>query len=542
MSYGNLHYDITINFREEINFNTDKEVRKEANHLIRFLVKNTQLLTFLVIVPELNEKKKIHFRLFLAIRTFIGTNHYLRKNIEWILWRKYGLNVEVKKLNTRAKRKDSLKSFFKDLPYTIKYLTIRYIINSQFILADLIRYVNTVCRVGASIRILSEGFKKASKKKLNKDIALDAMDNTLKGIIVRKEDEEIKETTVIYLWIYFLILNKLFIYQGYLYIKEDSMLISFKKYKPLKFLYENFDEVYSFFLNRYPIHFGRFNVISLKREALLKSEEKLKKLEYLTISKLKPDFNLLEFKDGIYYMNTGKFVSKRSLKNDNLSGMVTIKYYNKVYKYIEEPVEWLNNLKLALNQNAAELDDLCCYIASIFHKNNDLITKKKVLYIVDESTTKRAASLITTPLLLFFEVKNIYFLSGRSVVDWRNLDDKMLILFDEFNYEEYSKDDLMELFDGNIELIFIKSQEDGVIELPPVIMISNKKIHESDETIKQIIDDKIRVFILTTMLGSINISENIDGKLKNDGINILLYCNEVFFKRISSSKIINKNI
>jgi len=85
MSYGNLHYDITINFREEINFNTDKEVRKEANHLIRFLVKNTQLLTFLVIVPELNEKKKIHFRLFLAIRTFIGTNHYLRKNIEWIL-------------------------------------------------------------------------------------------------------------------------------------------------------------------------------------------------------------------------------------------------------------------------------------------------------------------------------------------------------------------------------------------------------------------------------------------------------------------------
>jgi len=118
----------------------------------------------------------------------------------------------------------------------------------------------------------------------------------------------------------------------------------------------------------------------------------------------------------------------------------------------------------------------------------------------------------------------------------------MLILFDEFNYEEYSKDDLMELFNGNIELIFIKSQEDGVIELPPVIMISNKKIHESDEIIKQIIDDKIRVFILTTMLGSINISENIDGKLKNDGINILLYCNEVFFKRISSSKIINKNI
>jgi hypothetical protein len=53
------------------------------------------------------------------------------------------------------------------------------------------------------------------------------------------------------------------------------------------------------------------------------------------------DFNLIEFKDGIYNLQNNKFFKKNKIaiffKSINLDGIATIKYFNKYYKYLEIP-------------------------------------------------------------------------------------------------------------------------------------------------------------------------------------------------------------
>jgi ABC-type polar amino acid transport system ATPase subunit len=122
-------------------------------------------------------------------------------------------------------------------------------------------------------------------------------------------------------------------------------------------------------------------------------------------------------------------------------------------------------LNKALQNNKENFNKVCCYIANIFHKSQEIFNKKKVLYIYGESNSKKT-TLVIKPLINFFELQNIGFItmSSTSNFNFQNLKNKVIIIIDEFKYIKKDKDQLLKLFAGEPTIIDIKFKEPEIIE------------------------------------------------------------------------------
>jgi hypothetical protein len=60
-------------------------------------------------------------------------------------------------------------------------------------------------------------------------------------------------------------------------------------------------------------------------------------LTLITSNKFIPNYNLLEFKDGIYNIKNNKFLPKKNAKELINNKTATLKYYNVTYKHLKKP-------------------------------------------------------------------------------------------------------------------------------------------------------------------------------------------------------------
>jgi hypothetical protein len=165
-----------------------------------------------------------------------------------------------------------------------------------------------------------------------------------------------------------------------------------------------------------------------------------------------------------------------------------------------------------------------------------------VLYIKGESNTRKS-TLIAKPLIGFFGIENVGFINYSSNFKFQDLIGKKLGIFDEFKYEPKMIQEYLKLFSGEVTISDQKySHNHKTIEDLPIIIISNNTIDEKNQTLKKAIDNRIfeiefkKNLIENENLNKTNINEEIDKTLKKEEASIIVYCNEIFFKKKYKNK------
>lgn len=376
-----------------------------------------------------------------------------------------------------------------------------------------------------------------------------------------KEKEEFKnikgvnnsneENIIINLWSYYLILNKLFLNKNEIYKKIENSEISYYKITEISNLIDDFlEKIYPYFLNHFSCHFNNYPIQNVIYKSFFFKNIKIENLEKIITNKIQINYNLMEFKDGIYDIKTNKFLPKEKLNNiNNICKIGTVKFYNKTYKNLSEPKIWLNNLKDVV-ENEEEIKIICFYIANIFHRSNiifkNFFKKKKTLYIQGESNTKKT-TLIAKPLISFFGANNVGFINKENNFKWEDLLQKFVGIWDEFKYEKNMRDDLLKLLNNENLLIPMKYKKAKLLEnIPAIIIISNKYIDdiENDPIILQAFENRIQKIVFKksySNLNNTNINENLENILKKEEANIIIYCNKLLHKETLKRTRINYN-
>jgi hypothetical protein len=169
---------------------------------------------------------------------------------------------------------------------------------------------------------------------------LDDEFNNIKGCKIVKNT--IDKFLIIDLVLYFIKLNKMYLYKNNVYIKIKNSKISFEKKGLIKeILYDNFSEnVVSFFLSKFKIHFNNFDFYYLIKNFLHLTENNILKIMEVSSNKIDLNFSILEFLDGIYSIKHNRFIPNEHLNNinkiENIK-LATTKYYNKTFKHTKKP-------------------------------------------------------------------------------------------------------------------------------------------------------------------------------------------------------------
>jgi len=245
--------------------------------------------------------------------------------------------------------------------------------------------------------------------KIEKDNDFGGLD-LIKGIKLKYN--KIDQNTLINLLQYYLILNKYYIYNDSIYEKIETTLISYKSIGTIReVLYDRFQEnVVTYFYNVFEYYFEGFDFNYLLTTYFIKSRNIIENLKDISTNKIKLDFSLMEFNDGIYDIEYDRFIPKNS--NLDFSKIFTVKYYNKSYNWVRQskPQNWLKGLQNALNiKDIIDLEKneqfVCIMksIALVFQKEKQ---KRSTLFIHGQSNTGKT-TLITNPLENYFGLGNI---------------------------------------------------------------------------------------------------------------------------------------
>lgn len=472
-----------------------------------------------------------------CIKNLIDFNQNIKNNLNNFLRNNFELDCLIKNLDFFLDKKNWITSYmFKDF---LKKNNDSYFFYLEEDQEKYSKYLD-LCKYELDLNTDFISFK------------LDDEFNNIKGCKIVKNT--IDKFLIIDLVLYFIKLNKMYLYKNNVYIKIKNSKISFEKKGLIKeILYDNFSEnVVSFFLSKFKIHFNNFDFYYLIKNFLHLTENNILKIMEVSSNKIDLNFSILEFLDGIYSIKHNRFIPNEHLNNinkiENIK-LATTKYYNKTFKHTKKPKKWINDIKKALtiDQNFnEEMDDnfteLCCYIANIFHKSFIYFSKKRVLYIKGESNTRKS-TLIAKPLIGFFGIENVGFINYSSNFKFQDLIGKKLGIFDEFKYEPKMIQEYLKLFSGEVTISDQKySHNHKTIEDLPIIIISNNTIDEKNQTLKKAIDNRIfeiefkKNLIENENLNKTNINEEIDKTLKKEEASIIVYCNEIFFKKKYKNK------
>lgn len=449
----------------------------------------------------------------LALRSVIGYNDSIITFITEILKNFIQRDTVVKEL----KKESDIRNFFayllKDTKHTLEnnFLCCNQTYQDYF--SELIEYSNFY-------DLKLAGF---TKKKQDEEI-----------LGLKKTENKFSNNTIVYIWNFYLTINNFYYFNSDFYKKTPKTLISFEKVFDKHFLVSEFDKIAKYLIINIPTQFKYLNFYFLKNQFLTNIDNKLDKIEITAINKIKPNHDLIEFIDGIYFIKFNKFLKKEQIQDieDLDKKMNTIKYFNKTYHNLKEPVEWLKNIKKALNDNSENIDIICCYLANIFHKNKNIFQKKKVLYVYGESNTKKT-TLIAKPLINFFDIKNIGFITGNLNFSFQEVVDKKVAILDEFKYTKKNKEQLLKLFAGEPVLIDIKFKNPEIVEEIPIIIISNELIKEPNKDIQKAFDNRIQQITFYKPDEMETKEEyDINEEIKKEEVNIIIHCNKIFFKVI----------
>lgn len=486
---GVLPIFITIALPYKIEINDEENINELLEKIKAVTIRSEQLSIYLYISIEKTKKENVHFHCIWGIR-LIQKNNNLEVTIKNELNSVFE-DVWVNILNDRKNLNNKIYYIFKNKEIFDKKTTKINLINiythPKYQNLDNNNFFSKLMDIDESENwsILHENFEN-KKQEITNEIEL----VKTSSIYNNNQDEF---TSLILLYLEY---NNLYLSEYNIYAKEYDLEISFKKIGTLENIIKEIDFIISYFEN-ISIQLKNYNWYDFKLKNFNKLDEKLNKIKMIYNKKLKIDYNLIEFKDCIINLSTNQKITKIA-KNKKLikmlikNGIGTNKYKKILYKNIKKPEIWLNLLKKVTNNNFKNINTIKSFISNIFINSE---FKKKVLYVVGKSNTFKT-TLIGMPLTEFFEEENIGFLSSNSNFTFQDIENKKILLLDEFKYEKKHKKNYLKLFEGNTILVEKKykkaSKEKGNI----IFILTNDKLDEkieNDEEILNAIKNRVEI-------------------------------------------------
>jgi hypothetical protein len=243
----------------------------------------------------------------------------------------------------------------------------------------------------------------------------------------------------------------------------------------------------------------------------------------------KINFNVIEFLDGIYLMDSDTFIPKNLLENCYI---ITTRFYAEKYKNIlkkPKPEKWLALLEKNLGKE--NLDKFCIQYAQYFYpEDNNVKTNKttKKFNIFIHGVSSSGKTLLVKKLLInLWGRENISLLSNDSNFPFESLNKHtQLIICDDFNYFHDNKSNLLKLFE-NAELLINRKHN------VPIIILGNKT-RENDIMLNDIaFKNRLEVYDFNSEL---IISSNEYNNILIDEAKIILYCNRLYIKYCNNNK------
>jgi len=496
-----------------------------------------KLVTWRFLITEENKEGVLHFHGIIAYRNIIDYNKNIINNISNKLKKIWSdCDIILKPLNG-----------FKNIKKWIQYLHN----NKIWVFPPDLRIIEKYWeskQMLAFAKPYTDNYNLKNNHKINKDhclyvdywcisfTVLDCLNQqptmylNFEGIKINKNI--IDENIFIDLILNYLKLKNYFIYNNEIYSKIENTLISYTKIGSIKeLLFDQFENnVILFFVEHFPCQFDGFDFYFLIKNYKNQMENNILKIKNLSTNKITLNFSFLEFTDGIYDVENNNFI----LKNEFIStfDIHTIKYYKKAYGWVRQnkPKIWIKGITNALGKNNInDFITICLFIASLFRPKNDNI-KKKFMYIHGKTNTGKTTYL-TKVLTRYFGLENIGSVTNSADFKFQDLQNKLLVIMDEFRYSSNFSSDFLKLLGGEPLLTNQKYAKDHItIQGLMGLILSNYLFFEKDNNTNQALLERLHVIeFLFNVDKTLNNINDINQALADEESNIIVFCNKIYF-------------
>ena len=485
---------------------SQNNILKEEYYKIKNKIENIPLISFLFICSEKGSKNKIHYHFIVAFKNILGFNKNFIYNLK---------NYLILELNEDDIRCDLLTDF---LEYKNRF---NYILKEDF-------YLKTIHIYNKDILNYTDYLKK--EKKIVFDYNLKNEFNNIGSF--PKINNYYDEYTLINLINFYFLYNNIFLYKNIFYKKIENTLISYAFYSTVDNLTNLLTNIFIELIEKFSIQLNNIDIYALKIQYFHKLEQLFKKTKQIFINELKLDFTIIEFTDGIYFLKKNIFINKNDLKDKQLNNTGTLKYYNKSYKNLKVPEYWKNLIEYTLgnDQNSCEFFS---YYSTLFNKNDDLLGKQKNLYVTGDSSTGKT-TLLTLLINNFFGKQNVGTIArSNSNFALENLLDKEVAVIDEAEHSFINTGDFLQINEKNNKpLINIKYKNPILLHDIAFLFISNNKPKFKDLKIEKAIENRLKfINFKKELCSNINDYKKLINHINKYEINIIIFCNKLFFKK-----------
>lgn len=531
ISNGCIFFGLTINLipyevikmYEQLPDN-EKPKLPTAEEYLNFHIKllsSIDLIEFSYSVIEYNKQGLPHVHSLICIRSLLGYNYSMSTGIKELILHYYDdYNLQY------------LISFNK-IKKTFIYITKEFNFNNHSFVkySHILDYFNIY---GA----LVDYFIKVQEELcyFNKQIfnTITGRHNNLLGYNSTKKDANL----IIFLWNTYLALTNTFIQGNNLYRYNPKSKYSYECLDTLNYLKNNKDQIIQTLLKECPIQLKNYPLYNLFLAESDNAFTVINKDPTLLLYKKTIRFDIVEFKDGIYFSKYDSFIPHNRINEYCLNKKINnpfistgcFRYFNISYRHLVRDIKpklWFSYLKANFN-TYEELEVFCGYYGKLFHSNlNNLnVPKKSTLYV--QGTSNSGKSLLLTKTMIYFYGMNNIGLLSKGNFSMEQLIGKLVLIFDEFEFNKASRSSLLKLI--NKEPLLVNQKYKKHIQLvneSPLIISCNEGINEA------LLDDIAfeNRLLMYTFNSTINL-ENIDktkiNKLKKELPKIFLYCNKLF--------------
>lgn len=530
-----LFFFITVN--NDLNskiLNSNENLETIMLQINNEIWKNEYQTEFTYIVPEYNKSGNVHYHIIMIVKGLLNYNGNILKNLS----NKYKINISSDSIVKRLIN-------FKDIKNCFHYiLKDSYILNSNnnlkyhFICISEENYHfwhdldNIFIKVDYKNYFI---FKHSNKKNL---------DIHELGSANNEKDLNFSKKTLLLIIQYFIYLNEIIVRNDFVYLKINNTILSYKKAGNLNWFKENIINIYNFLLKIYPLNFYGLDINDLILNHFVDTTMISNHLILKESNKF--NFGIIEFNDGVYFMDADKFV-KRSIITQikEKKYFYTIKYYDKSYNWERQkkPNNWINAVIYVTNfkEDSNEYNNFCSRIANLIIKNNNITGKQKLLYIWGDSSTGKT-TIIAKPLWKYFEKENIGIISGNSNFAYDYVINKELVIWDEAVIEKKKREEILKFLENEPIVANRKYKNQEILENIEKIALSNYSLNPDENKKlnhkKTYTDEAIfnRVYSVTFAPQYNNIKEH-EKKMKafiinieNEDPTIMIYCNKILSK------------
>jgi len=486
-----------------------------------------EFIEFGLFVTELNKSNDPHLHGILGFRTLFNCQENILYQIEDLLAR---LDLFDTRVNFLPKFMDVVRYF----NYMSKDLTKKRKFNYIFDVAYSSHYSYIYQSFGMSIESLNvitefNNLIPMGPTYDGRQYVRYGKHYNLKGMKIISKDLNIIKM-VYFLSLYFQ-LHDMFIHKGNVYKKILNTYISYEYLGNLNYLKEN----YLLLMKELSNHIKLVDYKELCFHFVLHSDWVIKSfLKFNYLNKKELHFDILEFKDGIYFARYDKFICKYGQKNydlSQLSGKIfTIRYYDSYYanllRYGGKPRIWYD--KLLKNFNEKLLEEFCLLFRDVlFDVDKGFSKKSNILFLLGISNSGKSR-LILDVARHSYGTQNVGTLHPNVEFLFENIIGKNLAILDEIDLPPQIINLLKKLGSHEMLPIYSKFKELRYEQVTSNILVAlNYKKQINSLFLDDCILNRINKFILKN---ECKVSNEEYDKIIKEIPKILVYCNKLYYK------------